>query len=332
MRTVIPSQYDMTLNMDQLLLVKYAERMGYPEELFFGLDQTRLSGMCSEIITKTQRDKILTSLRQSTDIIGKYLGAPILPTWIANEAHNITSQPIRANKMNVVEMGSRLVSTPAELTVDYDADPAYVEITSELPSDDIYLFYPGTQIEITPSLVEEIDGGYKIFIPWARLVAKDKQENPVAGWAYLPTYMDDVYTETVAWSSITTSGAGAVFLKKNCASCGYEEVAVDCSSIIYSQSGIIEVRGVSHRQYRNVLLNYKTWRVPDDAIWDAVIHLAHSLMTTEPGMCDLLRYQWERDRSESLNSSGRCPFGESDGAWKAWVSVMAQRNLRSTLI
>lgn len=330
------------LRTSALPLARYAEIIGYQDCAFFGVAHPDNDNFaCREIWTKFQRDEIQRHLAEAEDEIEGVIGYPLAPKWITDEVHPI-GYKIITEKTNVIELGIEEITDIALATaVDLTADPATITIATALTSlDGIKVYYPGTDIEISPSDMEITGGDLIISIPKCRLVEYSQRDNPASGLEYaeagiyqatvdVKRHSNDISSQiTVVWPH----GCNPICFSGGCSR--YTESA--CGVVLDPVIGEVSYQfanyaGGTWTPTRNICckgdpqkleINYRAGTQELSSIAElAIIRLAHSKMAAEPCGCDVIKNMWRRDNTIPVVLSVErleCQFGLSNGAWMAW--------------
>lgn len=327
-------------------LAKYARIIGYSECAFWGVshpDNARYA--CTEIWTKDMRDMMQTYLAEAEDEIEQIAGYPLTPKWIVGERHKY-SDPVISKYGEVIEGGVKVETVIQDnAVVDLLTDPCTVTIvTADTEFEKWKIFYPGTDLEITPSNIQTVGPNVVISIPKCRLVGYAYLENPTYGWDYADnTYFqspvdihkidNDPSTQgVIVWShgcsSSCLSTGCSDYTKTACIIVESGEIGRlslrpatwDPATLIWTSSSLSSYCCRHCPDYLE--LNYhaglsKLSRIAETAI----VRLAHSKAPTEPCGCDITQRLWKRDRNIPVvltRERLECPFGLSDGAWMAW--------------
>lgn len=330
-------------------LPRYAQKIGIGECAFFGVNRNVVESDCHRIWVKADRDMVTRYLQEAQEEIEQWLGYPAVARWIENDEQPY-ARPIVARWGKIIEAGVRAVTTiSAGEAVNHATDPAVVGpvATTVTDENEIFVYHPGTDIEIIPSSVTISGGFITIEIPRCRMVKESVADNGENGLDYTDltnfeatvdvkrVYNDASTNATLVWpygggccSSCSGATADACMVIRN-ATIG----EVDVLQASYS-NGAWSIGSVSCRCCRPVsmLLNYRAGASPvTNQIEDAIIRLAHSKMPYTPCACEVASRVWERDRKqvEPMTREVRnCRFGSSEGAWMAWQFVQAARLVR----
>lgn len=331
-----------------LSLARYAKRIGYREEAFFGIaHDDNLAYACRQIWTKGQRDMVAWALREAQDDLEAELRYPLSPTWIEGERHNYKLGRGRVCRVKlawgkVLSIGTLSdTELQAGAVVNYAADPATVGpiALGDCDAGDVHLFHADTNEEITPSSYTEAAGAVTFSIPWARLVDPDYQDNPEEGLVYADVATWGAATVDVRCRTTDTTEPGSL-IGRDCDGCEEEVEDPTCIYLRNPELGFVEVRksGLCYTSScppEWVAVNYCAGlEVLPRLAEDMLIRLAHARMPEEPCGCDITQRLWKRDRyvPEVLTRERvNCPWGQSDGAWQAWRWAQTAKLVRGGL-
>jgi hypothetical protein len=312
-------------------LARYAQLIGYRECAFFGVAQEdNIRSACREIWTQTQREDIRLYLAEAQDEIEGIIQYPLQPTWFSDEAHSINpSHRLMTNYGKIISLGTQatsVISSGAVVDLTIIPNPTItIPFSGTYPLTEIHIFYPDTDLEITPSNIEIVGVNLVISIPKCRLVDYSLLDNPESGHLYTD---DSNFQDTVDLKRIynDSSVQGKLWYRGDiCSSFCTESYDSVCGYVKNPEIGAVILDRVTctcARSYEKVTINYlaglqKLTRQAETTI----IRLAHSKMPTEPCGCDVTQRLWRRDREiPKILTKERidCPFGMSDGAWIAW--------------
>ena len=339
----------MTVEYPALSLPRYAQRIGYRDCAFFGVQHDdNPSYACREIWTQWQRDEIAFSLLQAQSQIEAVLGYPLSRRWFGPERHN--AKPLIKTAQGYVVAPGVLSDTvlAASAAVSYVSDPATVTVAGvTCDVDDVHVFHVDTDTEITPSSRSLAGGLLTLSIPWCRLVAPAYSDNPAEGWRYADVATWGASHVDVRCLRNDTTVQGRLS-RPACAGACEEETATACLRVRDGRLGLLAVQRARYVAGSGWLITtddccrwdsldvfyYAGVATPSRLAEDAIIRLAHANMPTEPCGCDVTQRLWRRDRNvpevldrERLN----CPFGMSDGAWIAWRFANSERLVRGSM-
>lgn len=344
----------MTVEFPAVPLWRYAHRVGYREEAFFGLmHPDNHLWACRQVWSESQRQMVWEELLGAQEDIEREVGFPLTPKWFTGERY-VYRAPIRVHRTEIIAGGVMSDTTvEAGVAVNYAADPATVTVAvGAREASSLHLFLPGTDIEVHAEDVTIVTGTATFSIPWARLVAEDYRDNPTDGWDYNLVGTWGVPTVDVRCITNDPSTQASLISRHVCtvqcslSGCAdYQETA--CIYVNDPRLGYIVVeradyadgtwtRKCATRVPQWVLLNYQAGltSLPRQAE-DAVIRLAHARMPEEPCGCEVTQRLWRRDRNvpqvltrERVN----CPFGMNDGAWVAWRFAQSLKRTRGSVL
>ncbi|KKM04299.1 hypothetical protein LCGC14_1765600, partial [marine sediment metagenome] len=268
-------------------------------------------------------------------------GYPLMPKWFSGEVHPFGCNIVTKNT-NVIALGIKATDDfgPAS-AVDLVPDPATVTIVTALTSTDgIKVYYPDTEIEISPSDMEFLAGSLVISIPKGRLMKYELRDNPATGRLsstagnYQTTvdvkrHYNDASKQIVA---VWPHGCNLACSSSGCSR--YTEAA--CGTILDAEIGEISFQFATYSagswtttrriccrgNPKKLEISYEAGTQELESIAEmAIIRLAHSKMPGAPCGCDVIHNMWIRDTEIPIVLSVErleCPFGLSNGAWMAW--------------
>lgn len=364
--TVVSPQDVLVKQESVVKLSRYAQLIGgYAECAVFGVNRAGAmnSNECYQPWSKDQRDYVAFYLAEAQREIEREARYFLEPKWVVgtlSEQENgddnfIDAQPwkipLLAKWNMVIEGGVRAESSIAEdAVVSHVADPAVIGPLATTVTDprEIKIYYPDTDIEITPYRIT-IDAGYvTITVPRCRMVKESVADNDQNGidYATIANFQDTVDVKRI----YNDPSTNAVLVTPH--TCGSSCGAAGCSE--YTQTGCIYIKdgpaghltvlpatytggqwvsaGKTCRGAELVRLYYRSGlRDLTKQAEDAIRMLAHAKMPYPPCSCDILHRIWERDRNvPSVLTRDRinCPFGMEDGAWKAYKFAQSMKKLR----
>ena len=323
-------------------LARYAEIINYTDYAFFGFsDPGNDNYACREIWTQPQRDSIQFHLSEAQAEIEKVIGYPLMPKWFAGEVHPFGCN-ILTKKTNVIALGIKATDdVDLASVVNLVPDPATVTIATALTSTDgIKVYYPDTEIEISPSDMEFSAGSLVISIPKGRLMKYELRDNPVTGRLsstgsnYQTTvdvkrHYNDASAQIVAvWPhgcNLTCSSTGCSrYTEAACGTIVDAEIGeISFQFATYSAGSWTTTRRICCRgNPKKLEISYQAGTEELESIAEmAIIRLAHSKMPSAPCGCDVIHHMWTRDTEIPVVLSVErleCDFGLSNGAWMAW--------------
>lgn len=341
-----------------LTLADYASIIGYDECAMFGVYYAgQIEYECRMFWTEWQRLDIYRALQDAQSLMEQVIGYPLCHKWITGDPDILGNSEEHPNRSPLPLKWGRFVSGGVRATsvvqngasVSYASDPATVgplAYTGQLS--EVKVYYPGTDREITPSLITTAGGNITIRIPRCRLTVT-------------PNFTDDGVDYNVLGNFLTTVDVRRVYNDPSVAavlvrdhSCSDSCGAAGCTE--YTTTGCIYPRDKSlgivdilpavysggtwvdsspdycDRRYDRVRVNYLAGAEQVDfATKSAIVRLAHARMAAEPCRCTIVQRLWERDRTvpqvltrERLN----CPFGVNEGAWTAYKFAQTRKIYR----
>lgn len=345
-------------------LARYAKLIGYDECAFWGVVyEGQAQAACSTLWTEFERMTMAQALAEAQAAIEDIAGYPLCPRWVMGELEDepngdtrwVDEQEYRGHQMtrysHVIEAGVRAVTPIASgAAVNHATDPAVVGpvATAATAVDEIHVFYPGSDREITPSRVSLAGGNVTIEIPRCRLVAEDRLSNPEGGWMYdddsnflAEVDVRRIYNDPSTAAVLVQPGCQNNACNGGCGECTHTA----CIDVRNGRLGLVDVRPATYadgvwtrarpcRGYARVRLNYRcgvqTLSLQAEM---AIVRLAHARSPEAPCQCAQTEHLWARDRKvpeimtrEQLN----CPLGLEQGAWVAYQFAKSLRVVRAS--
>lgn len=348
-------------------LSRYAKLIGYEEAAFWGVvwENQYLRG-CDPLWSEYQRMTIQNALAEAQQEIEQVIGYPLCPTYISGDYNDnprwVDQQPLKWQLMTryprILAVGVPVTSViESEAEVDHDTTPG-IGIVGPLSTEatsvnEIKIYYPGSDRQISPSKITLSSGQVTIEIPRYRMV---KQEflNVVEGgvdYAVLGNFLTYVDVKRI----YTDPSEQAVLVRPNCRnnSCVngcYECTQTGCIYVRDALLGIVNVNAanwdednsswinnvVCGGRYSIVRLNYLAGvRRLDLQAEMAIVRLAHSKMGRPPCSCDKTGELWKSDYDVTgavTRERVNCPFGLSSGAWHAYKWALSFANKRASIL
>ena len=339
-------------------LAEYGQFVNHSECPFWGVahdedDETS----CRRIWTHYQRQMVARYLAEAQDEIEQTLGYPLGERWFTEDQVKYKC-PNLAPRGHVIQGGVRNTDDiDLGSAVNHAADPAVIgpivhPVTDE---EEVVVYHPGTEFEIDPSSITIAAGAVTIEIPRCRMVILASVDNPAGGLDYAtPANFETTVDVVRVYNDPSTN---AVLISNHsctaaCASMGCSEFTQDaCIYVTQPEIGAMQVlpseyadgawsRVTCTRSYEWVELNYQagvdmdTWKWARQAK-DAIIRLAHAKMPSEPCGCDPVQSMWRADATipDGLTAERiNCPYGLSNGAWRAWKFAKAMKLWRLGII
>lgn len=338
-------------------LSRYAKLIGYEEAAFWGVvwENQYLRG-CDPLWTEYQRMSIANALAEAQQEIEQAIGYPLCPTYISGTYDdNPRWVDQQCYKRSIVTRYPRIlaVGVPVTSVIESEAEVDHESVagvgvigplaTSATSVEEIKIFYPGSNRQITPSRITLSSGNVTIQIPRFRML---KQEFLNEG--------SDPNSTTIRYENInfflasvdvkriyTDSSTQAVLVRPNCRNNSCANGCYECtqSACMYLRDpflGVVDVNPanwdadlsewktnvVCRYNYSLVRLNYLAGvRSLDLQAELAIVRLAHSKMGRPPCQCDRTgeMWKWDYDVTGAVTRERvNCPFGLSNGAWNAW--------------
>jgi hypothetical protein len=338
-------------------LVRYARLIGYSECAFFGVSRPdNMRSSCRQLWTQEQRDDILYYLAEAQDEIEAVIQYPLQPTWFVDERHpvkctiitvwgKIIAAGIRAES---VISDDAVVDLTGGMGLSFSVNTTHPTVTiiydlGSIPLTELHVFYPDTDVEITPSDIDydPLTHTLVITIPRCRLVEWSIRENDESGIEYTT---DTNFQGTVDVHRIYNdpSVQGKLHYKgAPCTSFCTDSFDSVCEYIKNADIGAIQLDpsknwSMCPHQYSYSEVNYQAGLLQlTRQAESAIIRLAHSKMPVEPCGCDVTQRLWARDRNipaVMTRERVECPFGMSDGAWTAWKWACGMELVRASVL
>jgi hypothetical protein len=285
---------------------------------------------------------IARNLREAQTMIEGQIYFPFGQKYV--ELEQIDLRPRMFTKWARVQtLGKKAVTDIAlNVALDNSTDPATfaAQATSVTDSEEIHFFEHGSDLELYPDSLTLTGGTVTATFPRARLVRSDKQSNPENGWNYADVATWGIQHIDIKRIYVDTSDPG-VFVwplgKKPCPTCT-EDTAPACGYIQSKRSGLITMLPITSSPNcichgaSKVRVNYVAGQPLDIPAEDAIVHLAHSLMSVMPcSGCEAISLLWTNDRFMPVNTTQErvdATFGVAEGAWRAYVYVKNHRFVR----
>lgn len=309
-----------------LTLDAYRRILNIPLYRFNGIDRPdEAVGGCDMCWSQWMRDQLALALYDAEMMLADALGFFIGPRYVT-EPRRAFASPVKLRYGHITAIGTRKRTAIMPSSLDFDADPAEIIISDVSDPSSIRIVENETLLEIVPDSFTVAGNTVLVRISQAKLLRWSVTSVQSSCIDYDPSLPDDTYlkpgdltvyvetTDDTLQASVTddqTISAATVQIED--AICGIVSLHVSCSTS------------------RNALINYINYLSGTTAIpgWEnAIISLAHTFMSVEPCGCSLFDVRWQQDARippvlsvERLN----CPFGQADGAWRAWKWVQQNR-------
>jgi hypothetical protein len=348
-------------------LSRYAKLIGYEEAAFWGVvwENQYLRG-CDPLWSEYQRMTVQNALAEAQQEIEQVVGYPLCPTYISGTYDDnprwVDQQDYRYNIIarypRIIAAGVPVTSViESESTVDHDSVSGIGIVgplsTAATSVDEIKIFYPGSNREITPSKITLASGNVTIEIPRYRMV---KQEflNVVEGgvdYQVLGNFLSAVdvkrtYTDPSTQATLVRPNCR----NNNCAGGCYECTQSACMYLLDPLLGMVRVTPatwdtdlvewktdtVCAGRYSLVRLNYLAGiKTLDLQAEMTIVRLAHSKMGKPPCSCDKTAGMWQNDYDITgavTRERVNCAFGMSNGAWHAWKWAKSFASQRASIL
>lgn len=350
-------------------LSRYAKIINYEESAFWGVtyDNQILAG-CDPLWTESQRFDIQNALAEAQQEVEEQLNYPLCPTWVAGTLddelnHNdrwVDQQTFRSSLLTryprLISAGIRAVTTVGSSSAITHGPTVGVIgplATDALTTEEIHVYYPDSDREITPSKITISGGTVTIEIPRYRMVIQSLLNTPKSGIKYesLSNFLTAVDVKRI----YTDTSVNAILVRGRCKNNQCQNGCGECTrpACIYIRDpyiGQIDIspadwdadaqewssRVICAGNYSRVRLNYVCGlRYLNLKAEIALIRLAHSKLGKPPCQCDRTNNMWSGDYAvpniltrERIN----CPFGYSNGAFLAWKWAMSLASRRASVL
>lgn len=347
-------------------LARYAKLIGYSEPSFWGvnIENPYIYG-CDPLWDEYQRMSIQNALAEAQQEVEQLVGYPLCPTYISGTYDdNPRWVDQQCYKHQVITRYPRLIAAGVPVVeviassseIDYESIIGIGVIgplaTSAASTDEIKIFYPGSDRQITPSKLTLSSGNLTIEIPRYRMVKQEFLNFVEGGVDYeiLGNFISTVDVKRV----YTDPSTQAVLVRPNCRnnSCAngcYECTQSACMYLRDPYLGVVDISPATwdadlsewktnvlcRSNYSIARLNYlagvKTLDLQAEMV---IVRLAHSKMGRPPCQCDKTNQMWKWDYETTgavTRERVNCPFGLSNGAWHAYKWAMAMKSMRASI-
>jgi hypothetical protein len=315
-----------------LTLDRYQELMRLPIAAFNGLNDPNEPQryQCATIWTRTQREDLQRFIQLAENTRYNFLGYYPTKRYIAGEEHAFKSNLYVTERKLIHAWGVRTV---VDVALDESITVARPNVTLTLASsafssiDEVYVFKPGTDIQVKPYSVTLGSGTVTIVIPLARLALDDNLGDSEEGLDY---YDDDNFVESVDVKRVYYDETQAVTLLYTASSSfvttsqtGYIETVDTRLGIIRVYPATWLVGSATPAEYLTsvypyrVRLNYLCGGESSD-IDLYTCRLAHTLMPFAPTSCEPVVQYWQEDMTVDDNAV-LTPYGRTKGAVDTWM-------------
>jgi len=352
-----------------LRLSRYAQVIGgYGEDALWGINRSGLldTNECFQPWMKDQRDYVAFYLAEAQWELEKEIGYPLAPKWVVGRVadqesghHEFVDEqdwkiPLFAKWGMVLEPGVKATaSVDAASVVSHATDPAVIGPIGTTVTDpyEIKVYYPDKDIEITPSKIQINAGFVTIEIPRCRLVKEAFANNEANGIDY--TDLNNFLATVDVVRVYNNPSTNAVLVAPHTCTTGcsltgcgeYTQTACiyvtdvksgKLSIVPATYSGGTWVRSSARCNVIRVRLNYRAGlKTLTRQAEDAIRMLAHAKMPNPPCGCDILHKMWDADSNiPSILTAERinCPWGLTDGAWRAYKYAQRMKIYRAGIL
>lgn len=347
---VLPSGVELGVTLD-----RYAELMRIPINNFNGLndpsdDDNDPNFWCTTVWKQRQRDVLAIYLAQAEEIRRREMSFHMAPKYSGLVDVEYAS-PIMLEDKWLVKVGKKVTSDielAKALTLSGGGsinDPVTFTVTVGFTdTGELKVFYPDEDVEIHPSNISISGTTATVEIPRARLIDPSLNDNRKDALSYdddanFLTTVDvkRVYYDSTQGLQIVTydcNGAAqtvsATPIIRNCRLSIIDFMSTSCvvpgcsCGSAWYQSGVhspgCKYRGIPSR----LRIYYVSGRQSNMSIEIDTIRLAHTLMPYAPADCEPVRQYWQKD-VEVKRGAPTTPYGDANGAIRAWVSDSRER-------
>lgn len=353
-------------------LARYAKLINYEEAAFWGVvwENQFLRG-CDPLWSEYERMSVQNALAEAQQDIEEVLAYPLCPTYVTGSHDSswrwVDQQHIRSSFWGqmitryprVLAAGVQAVTLIGDSSpIDYDVTVGIGLVgplaTAATAADEIKIFYPDSDREITPSKVTLASGFVSIEIPRYRMVKPEFLDNsndaPVR-YENINFFLSTVDVKRV----YTDASTQAVFVRPGCRNGNCVGGCAECTQAgcIYVRDpflGVVNVmpgvwdsealewssRRVCGSGYSEIRLNYLAGVKHLDLKAEmAIVRLAHARMGRPPCQCDKTGQMWQKDYDMTgaiTRERVNCPFGLSNGAWAAYRWALDMASKRASIL
>lgn len=351
-------------------LARYAKLIRYEEAAFWGViwDNQFVRG-CDPLWSEYERMSIQNALAEAQQEIEEVLGYPLCPTYVTGtfttdwrwvDQQHLNSRfwgQVMTRYPRILAAGVPAVTIlEAGSAVDYEETEGVGVIgplaTAATSPEEIKIFYPDSDRQITPSKVTINSGYVTIEIPRYRMVRQEfLDDNGDVRYENINFFLSAVDVKRV----YTDPSTQAVFVRPGCRNDRCAGGCAECTQAgcIYIRDpylGVVNVmpgvwdadalewssRRICGGGYSELRLNYLAGVTHIDLKAEmAVIRLAHAKMGRPPCQCDKTGQMWQKDYDVTgaiTRERVNCPFGLSNGAWNAYVWARSSASRRASIL
>lgn len=353
-------------------LARYAKLINYEEAAFWGVvwENQFLRG-CDPLWSEYQRMSIQNALAEAQQEIEQVIGYPLCPTYISGayndnprwcDQQNFRSSRLVARYPRILAAGvpaTQVVMAGASVNHEIADGIGVVGplATEATDSEEIKIYYPDSDREITPSKIILSGGNVTVHIPRYRMVKQEflnDSEDDSGGtirYENINFFLSEVDIKRIYTDSSTQAELVRPHCRNNnCVNGCYECIQSACMYVRDPFLGVIDIspatwneelgewsnRTVCAGNYKMVRLNYLAGLSNLNLQAEMVIvRLAHAKMGRPPCQCDKTSQMWERDYQTTgavTRERVNCPFGLSNGAWQAYRWSLSMASKRASIL
>lgn len=335
-------------------LARYAQIIEFPECALWGVRNSDddLSA-CQRLWSHQERVTMAHYLNEAQIEIEQVCGYPLSPKWFADEQARYQWRSIKTKYTKLLATGVRAVADiSVGETVDHTGDPAIVTVNGvgALDPNEVRIYHPGTDAEITPSSIDVTAGVLTIEIPRCRLVLAASENTPSDGLDYADTSnFEQAVDVKRVYTDDSTQGTLVYPHGKRCSCTVQCDADTDdaCLWIRDAALGFVDARKAElvgstwtmttcscgcAPSY--VLLNYQAGLTELTSDFEeAIVSLAHAKRSRAPCGCDKVMEMWKEARTIMEFANGKMPFGlPYYGAFRAMDIATRQEEKRASVL
>lgn len=307
----------------------YASFLNINPYTFFGINYTEGDYLSDKIWTPAERAQVLHAMTISRLELEQNLGYLLTPTMTTAEPHLHNHSTVRLNHAFVIALGAQTITDLADGTLDYDTEPATLQITTATP-DNLHIYHPSSGEEITVSERIYADDLLTISIP--RYVLLKDTNNPAEGWVYsdLDNFVTSVSVKSVVHDASLSAQSGFSLSLVNSKMGLLEVLSPAFSQTFYNRC----LNNTTMLNSQIMLINYQSGLQELGYLLKSIwVDFTHARLDIQPAEepSVKLKWLWARDIPKEMSILQReCPFGQFSGAYQAWRYVAAHRVHRAS--
>lgn len=347
-------------------LARYAKLINYEEAAFWGVIwENQFQRGCDPLWSEYERMNVANALAEAQQEIEQVTGYPLCPTYVSGtytdnprwfDQQRYKSSRLITRYPRILQAGvQRTATVLAGASLNYNITTGVGVVgpiaTSAESVEEIKIFYPDSNREITPSRVTLASGQVTIEIPKYRMVkAEFLNDSDSVRYENINFFLSEVdvrrlYIDTTVQAELVRPNCRS----GNCVNGCYECTQSACIYVRDPFLGIVDVtpadwdsdlaqwrtRGICAGNYHLVRLNYVAGvRQLDLQAEMAIVRLAHAKMGRPPCQCNKTGEMWQKDYDVTgavTRERVNCPFGLSNGAWHAYRWALTFSSKRASI-